>query len=36
MANTGADLIEYASGYVRIADEAKFIRLFETIPIFKP
>ena len=36
MANTGASLIEYASGYVRIADEGTYFKLFDTMPFLKP
>ena len=36
MANTGTNLIEYAAGYVRIADEGIFCKLFDTTPIYKP
>ena len=36
MANSGTNLIEYAAGYVRIADEGTFYKLFDTLPIYKP
>ena len=32
----GNSLIEYAAGFVRIADEGSFFKVFDTIPFLKP